>query len=288
MTAVPPSSSPASSLSASPSSTPSSAPRPSTRPVAVVTGASRGIGAAIAVQLAQAGHDVALLARSVPDLERTAAAVRDAGGQALVLPTDATDAAAVAMAIAEVQRTFGRLDVVVANVGVYRRAPATSVTRADLELALRDNFWSAFHTIEAALPVLRAQRRGHVVILNSFDAKKGLPQDAAYAAAKAALASFGASLRQALRPDGVHVCSVFPGRVDTTMVDHLEVPAISAKIPAERVARAVLRGIRRRRAEVLVPWHVRSLWWLDVLSPRLGDWLVRVLRLDGRDKAPRA
>lgn len=240
------------------------------------------------MQLAQAGYDVALLARSVPDLERTAAAVRDAGGQALVLPTDATDAAAVAMAIAAVHRTFCRLDVVVANAGVYRRAPATSVTRADLELALRDNFWSAFHTIEAALPVLRAQRRGHVVILNSFDAKKGLPQDAAYAAAKAALASFGASLRQALRQDGVHVCSVFPGRVDTAMVDHLEVPAISAKIPAERVARAVLRGIRWRRAEVLVPWHVRSLWWLDVLSPRLGDWLVRVLRLDGRDKAPRA
>lgn len=270
-----------------PSSSPSS-PRPSTRPVAVVTGASRGIGAAIALELAQAGYDVALLARSVPDLERTAAAVHAAGGQALVLPTDATDAAAVAGAVRAVQQAFGRLDVVVANAGVYRRAPATSVTRADVELALRDNFWSAFHLIEACLPLLRAQRRGHVVILNSFDAKKGLPLDAAYAAAKAALASFGASLRQALREDGVHVCSVFPGRVETAMVDHLDVPAISAKIPAERVARAVLRGIRRRQAEVLVPWHIRSLWWLDVLSPRLGDWLVRVLGLDGRERAPRA
>ena len=236
------------------------------------------------MQLAQAGHDVALLARSVPDLERTAAAVRAAGGQALVLPTDATDAAAVAEAVRAVQQAFGRVDVVVANAGVYRRAPATSVTRADLELALRDNFWSAFHLLEAALPHLRASR-GQVVVLNSFDAKKGMPQDAAYATAKAALASFAASLRQALRPDGVHVCSVFPGRVDTAMVQDLDVPWISAKIPAERVARAVRRAIRRRRSEVLVPWHIRPLWWLDVLSPRLGDWLVRVLRLDGRPRA---
>ena len=272
-----------------PSSTSSpSSPRASARPVAIVTGASRGIGAAIALELARAGHDVALLARSVPDLERSAAAVRAVGGQALVLPTDATDAAAVAAAVREVQQSFGRVDVVVANAGVYRRAPATAVTRADLELALRDNFWSAFHLLAACVPLLRAQRRGHVVILNSFDAKKGLPLDAAYAAAKAALASFGASLRQDLRQDGVHVCSVFPGRVDTAMVGQLEVPAISAKIPAERVARAVLRGIRWRRAEVLVPWHIRSLWWLDVLSPRLGDWLVRVLRLDGRERSPRA
>jgi NAD(P)-dependent dehydrogenase (short-subunit alcohol dehydrogenase family) len=271
-----------------PSTSSPSSPRASARPVAIVTGASRGIGAAIALELARAGHDVALLARSVPDLERSAAAVRAVGGQALVLPTDATDAAAVAAAVRAVQQAFGRVDVVVANAGVYRRAPATAVTRGDIELALRDNFWSAFHLLDACVPLLRTQRRGHVVILNSFDAKKGLPLDAAYAAAKAALASFGASLRQDLRQDGVHVCSVFPGRVDTAMVGQLDVPAISAKIPAERVARAVLRGMRWRRAEVLVPWHIRSLWWLDVLSPRLGDWLVRVLRLDGRERVPRA
>lgn len=268
-------------MSAAPPSSPS---RPSLRPVALVTGASRGIGACIARGLAEDGYAVALLARSRDDLERLAAAIRADGGEALVVVADATDAAAVTAAVQAVHTTWGRLDAVVANAGVYRRGLAVDVTRQDLELALRDNFWSAFHLIEAALPHLRAQR-GQVVVLNSFDAKKGMPQDAAYATAKAALASFAASLRQALRPEGVHVCSVFPGRVDTAMVKDLAVPWISAKIPAERVARAVRRAIRRRRAEVLVPWHIRPLWWLDVLSPRLGDWLVRVLRLDGRPRA---
>ena len=69
------------------------------------------------------------------------------------------------------------------------------------------------------------------------------------------------------------------------MIQDLDVPAISRKIRPERVARAVLRGLRRRKAEVIVPWHIRPLWWAEVLSPRLADWLVRRLRLDGR-RAP--
>jgi uncharacterized protein len=112
-----------------------------------------------------------------------------------------------------------------------------------------------------------------------------MPQDGAYAAAKAALAAYAAALRQCVHGRGVHVCTVFPGRVDTPMIATLDVPAISAKIPADRVARAVLRALRRQRPEVVVPWHCRLLLWSDVLSPRFGDWLVRVLRLDGRPRS---
>ncbi len=255
-----------------------------TRRIALVAGASRGIGAAIALELARDGYAVALLARSRVDLEQVAAAIAAGGGAALVVVVDVTDPRAAAAAVDQVRR-WGQLEVVVANAGVYRRGLACDVTRDDLEAALRDNFWSAFHVIAAALPTLRAQRRGQVVIVNSFDAKKGLAQDSAYAAAKAALASYAASLRQALHRERINVCSVFPGRVDTAMVADLEVPWISAKIPAERVARAVRRGLRRRRAEIVVPWHVRPLWWCEVLSPRLADWLARVLRLDGRPRA---
>ena len=254
---------------------------PAVRPVAVVSGASSGIGAALARLLAAQGHDVALLARRRSALDEVAAAVVAAGGQAHVEVVDLTDAVAVARAMASVRAWRPQLDVVVANAGVYQRGLATAVRREHLEAALRDNFWTAFHLVEATLPLLRARRRGQLVFVNSFDAKKGLPMDAAYAAAKAALASYAASLRQALRSDGVGVCTVFPGRVDTPMVDAVQVPAISAKIPPERVARAVLAALRWRRAEVIVPWHIRPLWWLDVVSPRLADWLVARLRLDG-------
>lgn len=254
---------------------------PAAAPVALVTGASSGIGAALAQALAAAGYTVALLARRRERLEAVAAAIAAAGGRALVLVADATDRDAVQRAVGEVLRTTGRLDVVVANAGVYTRVEATAVTVAEVEAALRSNFWSAFHLAQAALPTLRAQRSGHLVFVNSFDAKKGLPSDAAYVAAKCALAGYAGTLRQALRADGVHVCTVFPGRVATAMTEGLTVPAISEKISPERVARAVLRALRRRSLEVVVPWHCRFLLWAEVLSPRLGDWLVRVLRLDG-------
>lgn len=255
------------------------------RKVALVTGASSGIGRALAYALADAGHVVALSARRRPQLEQVADEVRARGGDAVVAPADATDRDAVHRLVADAIARCGRLDVVVANAGAYLRRPATEVARADVEAMFVANFWSAFELVQAALPHLRAQRAGHLVLMNSFDAKKGLLQDSPYAVAKAALASYAGTLRQALRGSGVHVCSVFPGRVDTPMIDDLTVPRISEKIPPERVARAVVRALRRRRAEVIVPWHIRPLWWADVLSPRLGDWLARRLGLDGR-RAP--
>jgi len=250
--------------------------------VALVTGASRGIGRALALELARTGHDVALCARDAQRLEQVAEHVRAHGAAAFVVAADLGEAGAGRRVVDDVLQRFGRLDVVIANAGAYLRKPATDVTRDDLERMFAANFWSAFETVQAALPTLREQRAGHVVLVNSFDAKKGLMQDSAYVAAKCALAGFAATLRQALRGSSVHVCSAFPGRVDTDMIQDLEVPAISRKITPERVARAVLRGMRRRRAEVIVPWHIRPLWWADVLSPRLGDWLARRLRLDGR------
>lgn len=235
--------------------------------------------------MARAGHAVALVARRADPLARVAAAITANGGQALALPGDATDGSAMAHAVESATVWHGRLDLVVANAGVYSRGLATAVDRAALEAALRDNFWSAFHTVAPALAALR-RSRGQIVFVNSFDAKKGLPMDAAYVVAKAALAGYAGTLRQALRGDGVNVLSVFPGRVDTPMLERVDVPAISAKIPPQRVARAVVRALRARRAEVIVPWPCRFLWWCDVLSPRLGDWLVRILRLDGRLRSP--
>lgn len=255
------------------------------RPVALVTGASGGIGRALAKALAKAGHDVALVARGAVGLDATAVEVRALGAEALVLPCDVTDRAAVATAVATAVRTWQRLDVVVANAGVYSRRRATTLVREDFEAAFAVNFFGSLHVAEAALPTFAARGRGHLVFVTSFDAKKAMPHDGAYAAAKAALATYAATLRQDLRGSGVHVCTVFPGRVDTPMIDDLEVPAISAKIPPERVANAVLRAIRWRRAEVVVPWHCRLLLWADTLSPRLGDWFVRVLGLDGRPRS---
>ncbi len=79
---------------------------------------------------------------------------------------------------------------------------------------------------------------------------------------------------------------MFPGRVDTDMVAHLQVPWISAKMPPETVARAILYAVRWNRAEVIVPWHARLLWWTQVFFPRVADWAVRWLRLSGDPISP--
>ncbi|MEO6595869.1 MAG: SDR family oxidoreductase [Planctomycetota bacterium] len=259
---------------------------PSPRSVALVTGASSGIGAALAEALAAEGYAVALAARSKQRLDEVALCVRNAGGQALAIVCDVADPLAVQRLVDEVAGTWGRLDVVIANAGAYQRKPATEITRTELEAAFAVNFWGSFHLVDAVLPRLLSQRSGHVVLMTSFDAKKGMPHDGAYAAAKAATAAYAGALRQAVRDRGVHVCTVFPGRVDTPMIEDLEVPGISAKIPAARVAKAVMRALRRRSPEVVVPWHCRLLLWADTVSPRLGDWLVRTLRLDGRRRSP--
>jgi NADP-dependent 3-hydroxy acid dehydrogenase YdfG len=244
--------------------------------VALVTGASSGIGAAIAQALAADGYAVALVARRGDRLERLAADLRARGAAVAVEVCDVTDAAAVDRLVRRTLARWGRLDVVVANAGSYVRRPADQITRADFESSFAVNFWGAFHVVQSALPHLLARGAGHLVLMTSFDARKALPHDGAYAAAKAALASYAGALRQTVRGRGVHVCTLFPGRVDTPMCDGLEVPAISAKIPAARVA----------RAEVIVPWHCRLLLWADTLSPALGDWFVRVLGLDGSERSP--
>jgi NAD(P)-dependent dehydrogenase (short-subunit alcohol dehydrogenase family) len=253
------------------------------RTVALVTGASSGIGEALARLLAAAGHTVVLAARGAQRLERVAAEIAAAGGRAEAEPCDVSDRFEAERLVRHTVERFGRLDVVVANAGAYARKPAEELAPVDIEAAFAGNFWSAFHTARAALPHLRTSR-GHLVLMNSVDALRTLPHDGAYAAAKAALAAYGEALRQGLHGSGVHVCTVFPGRVDTPMVEGLDVPKISAKIPPERVARAVMRALRRRSPEVIVPWHCRLLVWADVLSPRLGDWFVRVLRLDGSER----
>jgi len=253
----------------------------SARPVALISGASSGIGAALAEALAAKGHALVLAARRTELLAAVAERAGVPRDDVLCVTCDVTEEPAVAELVRSAVLWRGRLDVVVACAGEYLRKPAAELERADLDRALGVNFFGAFRLAQAALPALR-ESGGHLVLVNSFDAKKGMPLEAAYVAAKCALAGYAGVLRQEER--GVHVCTVFPGRVDTPMIRHLDVPRISAKIPPERVARAVLRALATRRAEVIVPWTCRLLQVADVVSPRLADGLVRLLRLEGRPR----
>jgi short-subunit dehydrogenase len=146
------------------------------------------------------------------------------------------------------------------------------------------NFYGNVYAALAVLPSMLKQRSGQIVFVSSMDAKKGLPPDAPYVAAKFALSGFGEVLRQELHGTGVYISTVYPGRVDTPMIADLQFPWISAKIPAQAVAQGILRVIRRRQAEAIVPPRARLLHYLNVLSPRLADWAVRCLHLEGWER----
>lgn len=252
-----------------------------TNQIAIITGASSGIGRATALALARAGAHVVLAARRAAELADVAAEVRALGRQALAVPTDVADQAQVERLVAETIGHFGRVDIAVANAGVYLRAPVAESSAEIYQRSLQVNFFGALHLALAVLPTMRTQRRGHIVLVSSMDGKIGIPPDGPYVAAKFALAGFGDVLRQELHGAGIGVSTIFPGRVDTPMIDDLTVPAISAKIAPDDVARAILGAIRHRRAEVILPLQSLPLLWVKALSPRLSDWAVRFFRLEG-------
>ncbi len=249
--------------------------------VVIITGASSGIGRATALALAREGARLALAARRRPALEAVAQEVQTLGGEALVVPTDVTDQAQVQRLVQQTLDHWGQVDILIANAGAYIRKPVRELTVADVERSMAVNFYGALYAVLAVLPHMLERGRGHIVLVTSMDGKKGIPPDAPYVAAKFALSGFGDVLRQELHGTGVGVTTVFPGRVDTPLIQNLKVPWISAKIPPEHVARAILRGIRRRQPEVIVPWQARLLIYAHVLSPRFADWAVRFFHLEG-------
>lgn len=254
---------------------------------AIVTGASSGIGRATALALARAGAHVALTARRQAELEVVAAEVQALGGRSLVLPADIGCQDQAAEVVRRVVQAWGRVDILVTCAGIYVRGPIETLTAADFERCMAVNFFGTVYPVLAALPHMRAQRGGHIVLLSSVDGKKAIRTDAPYAATKFAVAGFGEALRQDLYGTGVDVSIIFPGRVATPLIAGMRIPWISRPIPAEKVARAIIAAIRHRRAETILPAAAWALLFADWLSPRLGDWVVRTFHLEGLEEKER-
>ena len=253
--------------------------------VALITGASSGIGRATALALAGQGACVALASRTLTALNQAADACRSKGVEAEAFQVDVSRPEEISRLGQEVFQRFGKVDILIANAGEYVRRPGPEITQAILERAMAVNFYGCTNAVQAVLPSMLARRSGHIVLVSSLDGRKGLPGDAPYAASKGALTGYGEVLRQDLYRTGVSVTVVSPARVDTPLLtNQLRVPAISNMISAEAVARAILRGIRRRQAEVIVPWQGWLYYFVNVLSPGLADWAVRRLHLNGWER----
>jgi short-subunit dehydrogenase len=251
--------------------------------VALVTGASSGIGEQLARDLAARGMRVALLARRAERLTALAAAL-GGEGRALALPADVGDRAAVEDAVAAARQRFGRLDLVVNAAGVARHVLFKDHDLADIEALVRTNLLGTIYVLKAALPALRATGGGAIVNVSSVAGKLGQPDESVYAATKFGVTGLSESIAYELAPLGIHVLTVYPALVRTEMFT----PEILARMP-ERATRtfigapefsaAVLRALERGALEVTVPSYVGIAYVLRTLLPALHRRILRNLRL---------
>jgi NAD(P)-dependent dehydrogenase (short-subunit alcohol dehydrogenase family) len=209
--------------------------------VAVVTGAGRGIGRAVATTLARAGAAVALAARSAAELESVAREVRATGGRALVVATDVRQEAAVETLARQTLAEWGRVDVLVNAAGLATFAPVTDSKLDDWDQILAVNLRGAVLCCRAVLPTMIARRRGTIINVGSVVTSRTLTGSAAYTASKYGLLGFSRVLAEEMRAHGVRVGVLSAGATDTPLWDAMPgAPARERRLRADQVAEAAL------------------------------------------------
>ena len=189
--------------------------------VAIVTGASRGIGRAISVALAKEGATVVLAARALEKLTETAKQVTEAGGQAEIVVTELTEEESVKNLVRVTGKSFGRLDILVNNAGVTHSARLEETRTADWDRCHEVNARGPFILCREALPLLKKAESGYIVNIASVVGVKGYPLQSAYTASKHALRGMTISLAEELRGSNIRVHLLCPGGVDTELVQEV-------------------------------------------------------------------
>ncbi|HEY4765556.1 MAG TPA: SDR family NAD(P)-dependent oxidoreductase [Candidatus Sulfotelmatobacter sp.] len=189
--------------------------------VAVITGAGRGIGAAIARRLAKLGATAVLCGRTRSALDSTAQSILDAGGKTEVIPCDVTLLHQLEYAAARVDSTFGRLDILVNNAGVGGFTKLLhELPPEDWELILNTNLRGVYFSLRAFVPLMIRARSGHIINISSLSGKNALPRGAAYAASKWGLNGLTYSIAEELRPHNIRAAAICPGSTETELGPH--------------------------------------------------------------------
>jgi len=260
--------------------------------VAWVTGASAGIGRAVALELARRGADVAVSARRIERLEALAAEIGKLGRRALAVACDVTHEDEIRKAAARVREVFGRLDVAVANAGFGVSGRIETLSADDWRRQLETNVIGVAITAREALPALR-ETRGRLALVGSVSGMLATPGSGAYCASKYAVRAIGQTLSLELHGSGVSCTTLHPGfvaseiaQVDNRGVFHPErTDRRPARLmwPTERAARVMVEAIRRRRREVVFTGHGRAAAFLGRHAPGLVHLAMTRFGGAGRD-----
>ena len=252
---------------------------------AIVTGASRGLGALVAERLARAGANLALTARSEGPLEEVAARARRHGVQVITVPGDISDAAVRAKLVDNAETAFGRIDILVNNAGLFETAPFTSVDPATIDDILAVNMHAVLHLMHAVLPGMAERGHGRVVNMSSLAGRVAPAYSTVYATTKAGEIAASNALNAEYRGTGVTVSAVCPGWVTDTGMWHdaaasrgVTTSRLAGKTTPSKVVRAVMKVIDTGLPEIYVNTPpIRPMLVLGESSPRLRHFMLRFL-----------
>jgi NADP-dependent 3-hydroxy acid dehydrogenase YdfG len=234
--------------------------------VVFITGASSGIGHSLALEIGKRGGSLGLLARRKDLLAGIAAEVEATGARALALPGDVTNAAEVAGAAGKVIETWGRIDTLIANAGIGATTDASDINPSEVARVVNTNVMGAVNSVAAVLDSMLARRSGHLVVISSLAAYRGLPKSGAYCASKAAVSAFFESLRLDLRGTGIDVTIIHPGFIKTPLTAdrHSKMPYLM-ELP--EATGKILRAIEKRRKSYAFPWQLAGIVRAGMLMP---------------------
>lgn len=255
----------------------------------LLTGASKGIGAATAMVLAHRGAHVAVAARNKDALDKVVARVHDAGSEAHAIVVDVSKPEEVRAMVAAAEAKLGGIDVLINNAGIGLSAPVKDIKPEDFRYVFEVNVVAPQIAISVALPPMLKRGAGHIVNVGSVASHIASPDLGGYTATKFALKGLTDSLRMELQGTGVGVSLVCPGPIATEFQessrgkypDHYPKRPVGA--PAEDVGNAIARAIESRLAEVFVPAYYQPLVGLDAMAPQIMRFAgKRAMRLGAR------
>ena len=254
--------------------------------IAIITGGASGIGKALCEVLAQRGAEVVVADIDLPRAQAVAGAISAAGGRARAAALDVCDAGAFRALVEDVARTSGRLDYLFNNAGIAVNGDVRDVTLGDWQRVIDVDVNGVIHGVAAAYPIMVAQRSGHIVNTASLAGLIPAPGITSYCAAKHAVVGLSRGLRAEGADLGVKVSVVCPGFIDTPILResryvNLDKEGLLSLIPVkpitpETCARAILNGVSRNEATIVVTWHAKLLW----MAQRLFPWAVERLAIE--------
>jgi len=226
--------------------------------VVFITGASSGIGRALALELGRRGARLALTARRAEELLKVADEVGRAGGEALALPADVRDPEALKSAAESVRARWGKIDVLVANAGMSTTTAGTHLNAGEAGDVITINVIGVVNSVAAVLPAMIERGSGHLVAISSLASYRGMPKSGAYSASKAAVSTFFESLRVDLSRSGVDVTVIHPGFIRTPMTANRK-KKLPFLLEVDDAACRIIRAVERRARTYAFPWQLASL-----------------------------